>query len=155
MEVCYTKNDLKQLDDRYENCFSLSYETTEMPNFLVEITDIPYLEMRDKLINKKYSLILCLPSLPVYKILEKAEFLKENNSFKLLRISSENYTAEIEDFLFASEYGISFFWLQDSQKVIYKLPETSQERILLSNLSNNHLYRFWMEIEECAMAVWD
>lgn len=155
MEVSHTKNDLKLLDDRYENFFSLSFETSEMPDLLVEMSDTPFILMRSKLIDENYSLIICLSRLPVYKVLKNAELLEANNSYRLLRISSENYTSEIEDFLIASEYAFSFFWLKDFQKVTYKLPETSQERIRLSNLNNNQIYRFWMENEECTVAVWN
>lgn len=109
--------------------------------------------MRNKLINENYSLIVYLSRLPVYKMFKKAELLKENFSFRLIRISSEYYTSEIENFLVSSEYVFTFFWLKDFQGVVYELPETSQEKIQLSNLSSNQFYKFWLEIEEYTVAI--
>lgn len=155
MELTYTKNDLLIFNDRYENLFSLPYETSELPNTLMEMEETCYKDMRKKLASKNYSLIICLPHLPVHKVLKKAELLKENHTFKLLRISSENYNSAIEDLLTDSEYVFTFFWVQHYQKVIYGLPSTSLERVNVSNLEKNELYSFWIENEECIITCWN
>lgn len=155
MQATYTKADLLTLEDRYENIFSLSHETSELPDMLIEMEEASYSSMRSNLISENYSLIVCLPRLPVFKVLKKAELLNENHSFRLIRISAENYNSAIEYFLTESEYLFTFFWLKDFQEVVYVLPRTSQERIKLYNLRGNRLYSFWIEAEECTVAAWD
>lgn len=155
MELVYTKQDLETLEDRFENFFSLPYETIEMPDSLSEINDVPYTLLRNKLLKENFSLLICLPHLPVFKELKSAELLKDNLSFRLLKISSENYNLAIEEFLKKSEYASSFIWIQDFKNVVVEMPKTSQQRMKLSNLGGNQIYSFWLEIEECTMAVWD
>lgn len=154
MEKVYTKHDLIKLEDRFENVFSLTYETNEIPDSLMEITNMPYPSIRSQLIAEGYSLIICIPHLPVFKVLKQAELLQENHSFKLLRISPKVYNLAIEDFLKEFEYTYPFYWFEDFREVIFELPKTSQERMKLSNLNKNLLYSFCLEIEECTVAVW-
>lgn len=155
MEVFYKKQDLKRMEDRFENVFSLPYETNEMPDHLVEMKEASYPVIHSQLIKKSFSLVVCLPCLPVVKILKKAELPQENHSFRLLRIAAENYHPAIEDFLKETEHAFTYFWLQNFQGVVYELPRTSQERHRLSNLHRNQLDSFWLEVEECTVAVWN
>ena len=154
MQTIHSKIEIMALEDRFENEFTLMYETNIIPELLIEMKEISYSTIINALIAQKYSLIICLPRLPVYKELKKAELLIENPSFKLLRIPAEDYSFALEEFLKDFEYAFSFMWIKHAYEITYVLPSTSQERIKLLNLFNNEVFSFWIENKECTKAVW-
>ncbi|TWT09248.1 hypothetical protein [Planomicrobium sp. CPCC 101079] len=155
MEKVFTKSDLEKLEDRFEYEFGLPFRTNEMPDKLIEIHSVPYAKILSGLLNGSFSLILCVPRLPVEKSLKRADVLDENDSFKLLRISAKHYTSHIEEFLREIEHYITFFWIQHSRNVKFKMPKTSQEQLILSNLCANQLYALSLENEEYTVIGWD
>lgn len=154
MQTIHSKIEIMTLEDRFENEFALMYETNVIPELLIETTGTSYTNIINTLIAQKYSLIVCLPRLPVYKELKKAEVLKENQAFKLLRIPAEAYSSALDRFLKDFEYAFTFLWIKHVYEISYVLPSTSQERIKLLNLVDNEVYSFLIENEECIRAVW-
>lgn len=154
MQTIHSKIEIMSLEDRFENEYALMYETNFIPELLIEMKETSYTNITKTLIAQEYSLIVCLPRLPVYKELKKAEVLKENLAFKLLRIPAEDYSSALDEFLKDFEYAFTFSWIKHAYKISYVLPNTSQERIKLLNLVDNEVYSFWIENEECIRAVW-
>ncbi|TWT26002.1 hypothetical protein [Planomicrobium sp. CPCC 101110] len=155
MEKVFTKTELKKLEDRFEYEFGLSFRTDEVPDRLVMMEKTPYGKIQNELLGGSYSLILCIPRLPVEKSLKRADVLDENDSFKLLRLSAENHTSHIEEFLKEIEYRFTFFWIQHFRNIKFKMPKTSGEQLILSNLSGNRLYDLSLENEECTTMIWN
>lgn len=155
MDCSYTKKQLKTMDDRFENYFSLPFETNELPDSLVEMKVARYSEKTEELRREKFSLLVCIPHLPVPPIVKRAQLLGENNTFRLWKVSSEFYNRDIEDFLAESEYAFTTLWIKDPLGADYELPKTSQQRLKISALKNNEIHCFWMELEECVKVVWN
>lgn len=154
METSYTKTDLENLEDRFEYEFALSFDAAEIPDRLVEMRNISFRDIQKELRKQGFSLILCIPHLPVVKSLKKAEVLQKNDSFKLLRVSAAEYTLKIEEYLRDFEYSLIFFWIRNIEHIIFDLPRTSQERIQLTNLNHNQIYSLQLENEECVIIEW-
>lgn len=155
MEKVYTKRELENLEDRYEFLFPVPYETNTIPDRLREIGEASFAAINNQLIMDDFSLVLCVPHLPVVKVLKQAEVLGESYSFRLLRILAQNYNAAIEEFLIENSTSLSFFWIKDVQKLQFELPKTSYERIKLLNMNQNELYSFWLEDQECTVTTWN
>lgn len=155
MERLYTKRELEKLEDRYEFLFPVPYESNTLPDRFKEIRDVSFAVITNQLILDGFSLILCIPHLPVIKILKQAEVLSRSHSFRLLRIPSQNYNAAIKNFLMENSTDLKFFWIKDIQNFQVELPKTSYERIKLVSMNRNEVYSFWLEDRECTIAVWN
>lgn len=155
MEKVYTKRDLENLEDRYEFLFPVPYETNTIPDRLREIGEASFAAITSQLIKGEFSLIVCIPHLPVVKVLKQAEILNTSYSFKLLRILPQQYNAAIEEFLIENSIDLKFFWIKDIQKLQFELPKTSYERIKLVNMNQNEIYSFWLEDRECTITTWN
>lgn len=155
MERVYTKRDLENLEDRYEFLFPVPYESNAIPDRLREMGGITFAAVTSQLIKDDFSLIVCIPHLPVVKVLKQAEILGTGHSFKLLRIPPQQYNAAIEEFLIENSIDLKFFWIKDTQKLQFELPKTSYERIKLVNMNQNVIYSFWLEDRECIITTWN
>ena len=155
MKRVYTKRDLENLEDRYEFLFPVPYESNTTPDELVELEEISFTAITSQLIKDDFSLIVCIPHLPVIKALKQAEVLSTSHSFRLLRIPSQNYNAVIEEFLMENSISLKFFWIKSIQELQFELPKTSYERIKLVNVNQNEIYSFWLEDQECIVATWN
>lgn len=151
----YTRKDLENMEDPYEYLFPVPYETETIPNMLEEISIASFSETSDQLLAANFSLILCIPLLPVNKVLKQAELLSEGDSFKLLRIPPEMYNSEIEQFIIEHSTSLHYFWIKNSETLKYALPKTSSIKIKLLNLNHNEIYSFWLEEQECIKTVWN
>lgn len=109
MEKVYTKEDLDNLEDRYDFLFPVPYETNTTPDKLVEVRDISLSAINDQLIKSNFSLIMYTPQLPVIYELKQAEVLSESSSFRLLRIPPRNFNPSIEEFLLENANSLHFF----------------------------------------------
>lgn len=155
MERLYTKRDLENLEDRFEFLFPVPYESNTIPDRLKEVRAASFSAITSQLIQEDFSLIVCIPDLPVVKVLNQAELISTNHSFRLLRISSQTYSSAIEGFLMENSTDLKFFWIKNIQKLQFELPKTSYERIMLVNMNQNEVYSFWLEDEECTIATWN
>lgn len=154
MDNGYSKERLEAMEDRFENYFSLPFETEELPDFLVDMKTVSYFQKRDKLLEERFSLLMCLPYLPVPDFAKQVQLLEENITFKLWKVTAEVYNQDIEDFLSEFEYGLTFFWIKDPDGAVFELPKTSQQRIKFSSMNNNEIHCFRIELEECVKVVW-
>ncbi|MGK7377611.1 hypothetical protein ACSFXN_07190 [Planococcus sp. 1R117A] len=154
MENIYTKRDLENLEDRYEFLFPVPYETKTTPDQLVEMKEVSFAAITRQLVNDGFSLLVCIPHLPVVKAFKQAEVLSANHSFRFLRIPHQDYQAAIEECLMEHANSLTFFLVQDVRQLQYELPKTSHESIKLVNMSRNELYSFWIEDRECTVARW-
>jgi len=150
----YSKERLEVMEDRFENYFSLPFETEELPDFLVDMKAVSYFQKRDKLLEERFSLLMCLPHLPVPDFAKQVQLLEENINFKLWKVAAEVYNQDIEDFLSESEYGLTFLWIKDPDGAVFELPKTSQQRMKVSSMKNNEIHCLWIELEECVKVVW-
>lgn len=155
MERLYTKRELENLEDRYEFLFPVPYESNTIPDRLKEIREVSFAAVTNQLIRSDFSLIVCIPHLPVVKVLKQAEVFSTSHSFRLLKITSQNYNAAIEEFLMENSIDLKFFWIKDIQNFQVELPQTSYERIKLINMNQNEVYSYWIEDRECTVALWD
>lgn len=155
MEKFYTKRDLENLEDRFEFLFPVPYESDTIPDRLKEMREVSFAAITSQLIQDDFSLIVCIPHLPVVKVLKQAEVLSTSHSFRLLRIPSQTYNSAIEEFLTENSTDLKFFWIKNIQKLQFELPKTSYERIKLVNMNQNEIYSFWLEDRECTIATWN
>lgn len=154
MEKLYTKRDLESLDDRFEFLFPVPYESNTIPDRLKEMREVSFAEITSQLLQDDFSLIVCIPHLPVVKALKEAQVLSTSHSFRLLRIPSQTYNSATEEFLKENSTDLKSFWIKDTQKLQFELPKTSYERIKLVNMNQNEIYSFWLVDRECTIATW-
>lgn len=154
MEKVYTKKALENLEDRYEFLFPVPYVTNTTPDQLLEMKEVSFAAITRQLIKDGFSLLLCIPHLPVVKAFKQAEVLSENPAFRLLSISVQDYNEVIEECLLENSISLSFFWVKNVRTLRYELPKTSSESIRLLDMSRNELCSFWIEDRECTVAIW-
>lgn len=154
MKNLYTKKELLKLEDRFENIFSLPFESDKVANQVIEYHNCKTKEIKKSLLNKNYTLILSIPRFPVHKILKKGQVIIENESFKLLEITNDIYNKEIEEFLVENEYSLNYFWAKNVNNIEFIISKTSQERIKITNIFENEIYHLRDEVQECIISSW-
>lgn len=155
MKRIYTNVELQKLDDRFENEFSLTFETDKQPVQIVESDLNDFNKFEDLIYNENYNLLISIPHLPVFKILKNIEIMEENNFFKLVKVTKQNFNVEIKQFLIENEFSYTFFLLKETNKIQFVLPKTSGERLKLQNIQKNVIYYFQFEFEECTVISWE
>lgn len=155
MKRIYTNLELQKLDDRFENEFSLTFETDKEPIQVVETDFNNHNSFEDLIYNENYKLIISVPHIPVFKVLENIDIIQENSFFKLVEVTKQNFNTEIKQFLIENEFSYTFFLMKESNNIRFVLPKTSRERIKLYDIQKNILYYFQFEFEVCTIITWE
>lgn len=155
MKRTYSNLDLRKLDDRFENEFSLTFEIDTLPKQVEEMCLKDFNRFEELIYSNNYKLIISIPCIPVLKILKNLEIIEENNSFKLVKVTKQNFNIEIKQFLIENEFSVIFFLLKEMNKISFVLPKTSGERIKLHDINRNVIYYFQFEFEVCTIITWE
>lgn len=153
--MIYQKEDLRLLDDRYENEFALSFLTHEEPRKINHILEAKTESIFSDYWEKQYNLVILVPNFMLAKLGLKSSLLKKNNSFTLISIQKENDFDKIISILREYEYvnGFNAFIMKSLDNLNFGLPIDSQERIKITNLINNEIIVFEFDVEEVILLM--
>lgn len=154
--IIYSKLKLESIDDLYENEFGLPILTSNIPDELIEYSGIDCKSYIEESLKKNCSLLLKVPSFPRIKELKNAEILKSNSISMLYRIQKNIYGDGIWKFLNENEYanGYDFFLLKSIVDIDFLIPNSSMERIKVSNITSNKIVVLRLENNEMTELTW-
>ncbi len=156
MKNLFLKNEILQLEDLFENEFSLPFLVENIPNEVTLDDTIHSKKMILELLREKYNLIIQLPTFPIYKTLLNSHIIVENAFFKLLSINHTSYNEDVWELMCENEYSNSwtFFLLDSIENVEFTLPTTSSERVLVREIGKNEIFHFRLELNELTVCKW-
>lgn len=105
MIVKYTKEELLNLDDRFEYEFSIPFSISEIPNELIEAEEVNCKELVEELLQQNYTLLIQIPLLPNNKAFTRFTTIKQNDSFQLYELQQAEFTEEIWHTCIENEYS--------------------------------------------------
>ncbi|UQW96467.1 hypothetical protein M2M59_10750 [Rummeliibacillus sp. G93] len=148
--MIYQRRDLELLEDRYENEFVLSVLTNEEPRELNHMLEAKPETIFKDYWEKQYSFVILFSNFMLAKLGLEYLLLKKNNSFSLISISRKNNFNKILSILREYEYvnGFCFFMIKSLDGLNFELAIDSQERVKVTQLSNNEIVIFQFDVEE-------
>ncbi|GEM_PF-6383193 len=148
--MVHQRRDLELLEDRYENEFVLSLLTNEEPRELNHMLEANPKSVFKNYWEKQYSFVILVSNFMLAKLDLDYLIFKKNNSFSLISITRKNNVKKILSILREYEYvnGFCFFMIKSLDGLNFDLPIDSQERVKVTQLSNNEIVIFQFDVEE-------
>lgn len=110
MKRTYSNLDLRKLDDRFENEFSLTFEIDTLPKQVEETCLKDFNRFEELIYSNNYKLIISIPCISVLKIFKKLEIIEENNSFKLVKLLNKILILKLNNSSLRMNFQLHFFY---------------------------------------------
>lgn len=156
MKDLYVREDILQLEDIFENEFSLPFLSKELPKEIIVLATINSKEQLERLLSEDYCLLVQIPSFPKYKALVDCTHLEGNEYFKLIVVDQYTYNENVWNLIYENEYsnGWSSFLLKNRANVKINLPISSSERISIEQMGSNEIIYISLELNELTICKW-
>lgn len=153
----YSKTMILNLDDIYENEFSLPILTGEVPFEIVEYSNLECKNELEKRLSQNYFLIIQTPNFPKNKVFSTISILDVSDYFTLYRITNYSYSNSIWEFINENEYadGYTYFLIKDLENVYFEMANSSRDRLKIRNLKMNEIIILRLEMNETIQLTWN